>query len=82
MAMTATRVKVTAHEKLQMQELIRMETAAVQKAQATLAMVSDPELRQEMTTSLHTGKEHLKCLLDFCRENQLVEGGSGEWPTS
>lgn len=73
MTMTATRVKVTEHEKLQLQELIRMETAGVQKAQATLAMVSDQDLRQELTTCLQTGKAHLKAMVAFCQENQLVK---------
>lgn len=73
MTTTATRVKVTAHEKLQLQELFRMETAGVQKAQATLPMVSDPDLRQELETCLQTGRAHLKAMVAFCRENQLVK---------
>ncbi|MBY6275598.1 hypothetical protein [Symbiobacterium thermophilum] len=58
---------LTAHELLLLNELIRLESGDVQKTKSMLAMVSDADLRQQLTGCLQTGQAHVRALHDFCR---------------
>ena len=49
---------LTTHEMLILNELIRLESGDVQKTKSMLAMVSDPDLRQQLTACLQTGQAH------------------------
>lgn len=62
----------TVHEILQMNELLRLESGEVQKMQALLPMVSDPELRSEISACIQTGSAQVKALVDLCKQHQLV----------
>lgn len=72
MSATATQQRIGAHELLQLQELIRMESMGVQQVQAMLPMISDPEFKQLMTTCVETGKAHVNALVDFCKLHNLA----------
>lgn len=65
-------MKPTTHELLIINELLRMESAEVQKLQAMLPMVADADLRSEITSCVQTGSDHVKALLQFCQSNQLA----------
>ncbi len=60
---TTVTAKMTAHEMLSLNELIRMESMEVQKVQAMMPMISDPELRGEFSSCTQTAKNHLKALV-------------------
>ena len=63
--------EMTAHEMLLLNELIRLESGDVQKTKSMLAMVSDPDLREQLTACLQTGQAHVRALHDFCRARGL-----------
>jgi len=67
----ASQQQLSAHEMLQLNELIRMESMDVQKVQAMLPMIADPELRQQLNTCVQTGRAHVKALVDFCHAHGL-----------
>lgn len=63
----------TAHEQIQMGELIRMELLEVQKLKATLPMVTDEELRAEITACIQTATTHLKTMTTYCQNLGLTQ---------
>jgi len=65
-------VKVTAHEMLAINELLRNEAVGVKKMQAILPMVADEDLRAEITNCIQTDTAHIKALVKFCEANQLA----------
>jgi len=69
---TAPQQRIGAHEILQLNELIRMEAMSVQQMQAMLPMISDPELKQLLSTCVQTGKTHANALVDFCKLHNLA----------
>ena len=72
MSAIAPQQKVSVHEMLQLNELIRLESGDVQKTKAMLPMISDPDLRQQLNACLQTGQAHVKALVDYCRTHQIV----------
>lgn len=71
MSAVAAPQRVTVHETLQLNELIRIEAAEVQRVQAMLPMIADPELKQQLNACLQTGRAHLKALVDYCRSHNM-----------
>lgn len=65
-------MKPTVHEMLQMGELLRTQSAEVQKLKAMMPMLSDPDLRQEVQSCISTSSGHAKALLDFCQSAGLA----------
>ncbi|HYF81090.1 MAG TPA: hypothetical protein VD973_28590 [Symbiobacteriaceae bacterium] len=65
-------MKVTTHEMLEINELLRMESTEVQKMQALLPMVADADLRQEIEACISTATHHTQALVKFCQANQLA----------
>ncbi|MDF2629603.1 MAG: hypothetical protein K0R39_3434 [Symbiobacteriaceae bacterium] len=65
-------MKVTAHEMLEINELLRMESTEVLKMQAMLPMIADADLRQEMESCITTATHHTQALVKFCQANQLA----------
>lgn len=62
----------TVHEKLVLNEVIRTEAADVQKVQAMLPMIGDPELRQLLEGCVTSGKAHVRTLVDFCHKHNVA----------
>lgn len=65
-------MKVTTHEMLEINELLRMESTEVQKMQAMLPMVADGDLRGEIQSCIQAATQHTQALVKFCKENQLA----------
>lgn len=65
-------MQLTVHETLQLNELVRMESGDVQKLQAILPMVSDAELRQEISSCIQAGSSHVKALVDLSKKAQCA----------
>ena len=65
----------TVHEMIQINEMLRMESTDVQKLQAVMPMVSDPDLRQEIGSCIENGSSRVKMIVDFCKEHGLAQTG-------
>lgn len=63
---------LTVREKLELNELIRMESMEVQKVQAMLPMIGDADLKAELSGCVQTATAHVKALVEFCKAKQIV----------
>jgi len=63
--------QVTAHEKLLLNELIRLESGDVQKTKSMLTMIADADLRQQLKACLQTAQAHVQALTDFCMRHGM-----------
>lgn len=66
-------VKPTTHEMLGFNELIRMESVDLQKTQAMMPMIADPELREATSGCIQRSKAHVKAMVDFVQAAQVVQ---------
>lgn len=62
----------TVAEKVQLSHLMESEAVGIQKSQAMLPMLADPQLRQQVEACMQTGKVHLGALLTFSKEHNLI----------
>lgn len=63
--------QVTAHEKLLLNELIRLESGDVQKTKSMLTMIGDPDLREQLKACLQTAQAHVRAMTDFCERHGI-----------
>ncbi|MFZ5643624.1 MAG: hypothetical protein ACOY46_08555 [Bacillota bacterium] len=64
--------RIATAEMLQLRELLQMETNAVAKAKATMALVKDDELMTLVKSGIQTSEARIKNMQQFIRESNIV----------